>query len=368
MRIGFDGTPLLGERTGIGWSTSDLIDAIATESPQDELLIWPISWRTARDVDPPFRPNVRVIRRFAPARPLRSAWEHLSFPPLEFFTRCSIFHGTNFVVPPAWHIPSVVTVHDLSFVYYPELVDSASARLIHLLPGVVRRSAAVVCVSKYVQEELEDWLPESRGKTHVINQASHKRAAPTARQIAETSNEPHTRYILALGAVSPRKNIEVLLKAFRMVHAALPDVRLVLAGPPSKMLDVDELFHKTSSPQNAITITGYVDDLWASRLLNNASVLAFPSRYEGFGMPMLEAMEAGVPVVASTSGSLPEIGGDAVLYADRDAPDELAAQILSLLNDDSLRNTLIARGRERAQHYTWTRSAQDHLRLYRSLV
>ena len=232
MRIGFDGTPLLGERTGIGWATSDLIDAIATESPQDELLIWPISWRTARDVDPPFRPNVRVIRRFAPARPLRSAWEHLAFPPLEMFTRCSVFHGTNFIVPPTWHTPSVVTVHDLSFVYYPELVDAASARLIHLLPGVVRRSSAVVCVSKYVQDELEEWLPESRGKTHVIYQASHKRAAPPMRRTDIEVRESQPRYILALGAVSPRKNIDVLLQAFREVHTQLPDVRLVLAGPP----------------------------------------------------------------------------------------------------------------------------------------
>ena len=134
------------------------------------------------------------------------------------------------------------------------------------------------------------------------------------------------------------------------------------------MLDVDELFAKTKAPREAITITGYVDDLWASRLLSNASVLAFPSRYEGFGMPMLEAMEAGVPVVASTSGSLPEIGGDAVLYADRDSPEELAQQLLQLLNDESLRIQLVERGRERAKNYTWQRSAQDHLRLYRSLV
>lgn len=362
MRIGFDGTPLLGAKTGVGWYTHELIDAAAKLSPNDEMVVFPISWRTARhlNLDPPHRPNVAVERKLAPARPLWAMWDRVQFPPVEWLVDCDVFHATNFIAPPSRKVPIVVTVHDIGFVHHPESVTPDVRRMARLLPGILRRAAAIITVSSFTCEELVGWLPEVADRVTVIHNGSHARAAPAAG--AEAAATPP--YALMLGTLEPRKNLPLALDALRILRRRGVDLRLVLAGGQSSLLDVPAQLRKRGMGEPEVTRTGYIDDARVSALLAGARVLVFPSLYEGFGMPLLEGMEAGVPVVGVRAGATPETVGDAGLLVDPGDAEAFADAIEQAAFDDEVRTRLIPAGHAQAAKFTWQRAAASTLELY----
>ena len=365
MRIGFDGTPLLGAKTGVGWYTHELIDAAAKVSPHDELVVFPISWRTARylKLDPPHRPNVAVERKLAPARPLWAMWDRVQFPPVEWLVRCDVFHATNFIAPPSRKVPVVVTVHDINFVHRPEAVTAGVRRMARLLPDILRRAAAIITVSSFTRQELVAWLPEVGDKVTVIHNGSHARARPAPGPDAEGSPP----YALMLGTLEPRKNLPLALDALRILRQRGLDLRLVLAGGKSSLLDVPGLLRKRGLGEPEVTRTGYVDDARVSALLTGARVLVFPSLYEGFGMPLLEAMEAGVPVVAVRAGATPETVGDAALLVEPGDAEGFADAMEQAAFDESVRARLIPAGKAQAANFTWERAARATLDVYRQV-
>jgi len=366
MRIGFDGTPLLGAKTGVGWYTHELIDAVAKLAPQDEMVVFPISWRTARylKLDPPHRPNVAVERKLAPARPLWAMWDRVQFPPVEWLVDCDVFHATNFIAPPSRKVPIVVTVHDIGFVHHPEAVTPGVRRMARLLPDILRRASAIITVSRFTCEELVSWLPEVSDKVTVVYNGSHARAAP-----AVAPDIPSTPpYALMLGTLEPRKNLPLALDALRILRRRGVDLRLVLAGGRSSLLDVPAELRKRGLGGPEVTRTGYVDDARVSALLTGARVLVFPSLYEGFGMPLLEGMEAGVPVVGVRAGATPETVGDAGLLVEPGDAEGFADAMERAAFDDELRARLIPAGRAQAANFTWARAARSTLELYRVLT
>jgi glycosyltransferase involved in cell wall biosynthesis len=360
MRIGFDGTPLLGSKTGVGWYTHELIDAIAKQSPHDEMVVFPISWRTARHlkIDPPHRPNVAVERKLAPARPLWAMWDRVQFPPVEWLVSCDVFHATNFIAPPSRKVPVVVTVHDIGFVHHPEAVTPGVRRMARLLPGILRRAAAIITVSGFTRDELASWLPE------VVHNGSHARSAPAA--APEPPSAPP--YALMLGTLEPRKNLPLALDALRILRRRGVDLRLVLAGGKSSLLDVPAELRKRGMGEPEVTRTGYLDDRRISALLTGARVLVFPSLYEGFGMPLLEGMEAGVPVVGVRAGATPETVGDAGLLVDPGDAEGFADAMEQAAFDDATRARLIPAGHAQAARFTWERAALATLDLYRTVA
>jgi glycosyltransferase involved in cell wall biosynthesis len=368
MRIGFDGTPLLGSKTGVGWYTHELIDAAAKLAPQDEMVVFPISWRTARhlNLDPPHRPNVSVERKLAPARPLWAMWDRVQFPPVEWLVDCDVFHATNFIAPPSRKVPIVVTVHDIGFVHHPEAVTPGVRRMARLLPDILRRAAAIITVSGFTCQELVGWLPEVAERVTVIHNGSHGRAAP-APAPATAPNGASPPYALMLGTLEPRKNLPLALDALRILRRRGVDLRLVLAGGKSALLDVPALLRKRGLGEPEVTRTGYIDDSRVSALLAGARVLVFPSLYEGFGMPLLEGMEAGVPVVGVRAGATPETVGDAGLLVDPGDAEGFADAMERAAFDEDLRTSLIAAGREQAAKFTWQRAAAATLDLYHAV-
>ncbi len=366
MRIGFDGTPLLGRKTGVGWYTHELIDAVAQLAPDDEMIVFPISWRTARylNLDPPHRPNVGVERKLAPARPLWAMWDRVPFPPVEWLVDCDVFHATNFIAPPSRKVPVVVTVHDIGFVHHPEEVHPGVRRMARLLPTILSRAAAVVTVSEFTKRELLDWQPHLADRITVIPNGSHARepAPPSARP---PGGPP---FALMLGTLEPRKNLPLALDAIRILRERRVDVRLVLAGGRSNLIDLPAMLRERNLGSPEVVCTGYVDDARVASLLAGARLLVFPSLYEGFGMPLLEAMQAGVPIVAARAGATPEVLGDAGLMVDPDDAEAFADTIEQVLVDEELRTTLIKAGYERCQEYTWARAAEACLRLYRQVA
>ena len=365
MRIGFDGTPLLGAKTGVGWYTHELIDAVAKLSPQDEMVVFPISWRTARhlNLDPPHRPNVAVERKLAPARPLWAMWDRVQFPPVEWLVDCDVFHATNFIAPPSRKVPIVVTVHDIGFVHHPEDVTPGVRRMARLLPDILRRAAAIITVSRFTCEELVSWLPEVADRVTVIPNGSHARAAPA--DMPESAATPP--YALMLGTLEPRKNLPLALDALRILRRRGVDLRLVLAGGKSNLLDVPAQLRKRGMGEPEVTRTGYIDDARVSALLAGARVLVFPSLYEGFGMPLLEGMEAGVPVVGVRAGATPETVGDAGLLVEPGDAEGFADAMEQAAFDDHVRARLIPAGHAQAAKFTWAAAAGATLGLYRRI-
>jgi glycosyltransferase involved in cell wall biosynthesis len=365
MRIGFDGTPLLGAKTGVGWYTHELIDAAAKVSPQDDLVVFPISWRTARylKLDPPHRPNVAVERKLAPARPLWAMWDRVQFPPVEWLVDCDVFHATNFIAPPSRKVPVVVTVHDINFVHRPEAVTPGVRRMARLLPDILRRAAAIITVSEFTRSELVAWLPEVGDKVTVVHNGSHARARAAA--APEGASSPP--YALMLGTLEPRKNVPLALDALRILRQRGVDLRLVLAGGRSSLLDVPALLRKRGLGEPEVTRTGYIDDARVSALLAGARVLVFPSLYEGFGMPLLEGMEAGVPVVGVRAGATPETVGDAGLLIEPGDAEGFAHAMEQAAFDEGLRSRLIPAGKTQAAKFTWEKAATETLALYRRI-
>jgi glycosyltransferase involved in cell wall biosynthesis len=331
-----------------------------------------------------------------PARMLHETWIRGEHPPVEWLIGAAhVVHGTNFVLPPLRHARGVLTVHDLSYLRTPDTVNAASARYSDLVPRGLRRASAVLTPSRAVAEEvisayrLDPALvtPTPLG----VDDAWFTTAAPTASWLR--ANGLPERYLLFVGSVEPRKNLPVLLEAIRRLHAARVGAPpLVLVGPPGwgPTLDLAGL------PPGSVVTAGYLDAERLRTTVAGASVLCFPSRYEGFGLPPLEALAAGVPVVAADIPTVREVTGELlavpesigsglpgagrgavttavrtgspvrlVRQADQDTfADDLAEAILDLLTSPGDADA----GRRHARAFTWRRTAELTAAVYRRVA
>jgi len=364
LRVALDGTPLLGPRTGIGEVVAGLLPRVA-DDPTIDCHAYALTWRGRNALAAALPTGVRAATRPIPARLVRAGWLRSSWPRIETWTgRVDVVHATNYVPPPS-RAPVVVSVYDLGFVRFPELVTPDALQYPELLRRGFARGAVAHATSDYVAAEIraEFGLPDERvvrvypGIPPITggDAAAGRRAAGVE------------RYLLALGTIEPRKNLPVLVEAFDAVAAADPDVTLVVAGQDGWGTEAFTAACTRAANRDRIRRLGYVDDATRADLLAGAAVLAYPSRYEGFGFPPLEAMVAGVPVVASTAGAVPEIAGDAALLVDPDDTDGLAAALLRALGDDDTRAGLIQRGHAQRGRFSWDASVAGMLALYRAV-
>ena len=356
-----DATPLLGVRTGVGASVAGFITAVASD-PGGDAVGYGLSATAGKSV-PGVLPHAARAGRSVPipATVLLQTWARFDHPTVELWTGpVDVVHGTNYVVPPSRRAARLVTVHDLTPVRFPELCSPASLRY----PGLIRRAldqgASVHTVSQSVAHEIVDHFHVDATRVHVIHNGLTPLPTPLPRDDAEPP------YVLAIGTVEPRKGLPGLVAAFDRIADSIPDVHLKIAGPPG--WGEDALNDGIGSARHADRIhrVGWVED--RSTLMAGARLLAYPSLYEGFGLPPLEAMSLGVPVVATTAGAIPEVVGDAaLLVAPRDGA-ALAEALLVVATDTTVRARLIAAGTERVPIFTWERAGQQLAALYRSLA
>ena len=370
LRVAIDATPLLGRRTGVGVFCSGLLWGVARQSGL-AVSAFAVSWRRRRDIEHLLPRGVRAGQRAMPARPLQAAWGRADLPPVEWFIGpAEVVHGTNFVVPPARRAATVLTVHDLTVVRYPELCDRATLVFPELVRRAVRRGAWVHTPSAFVAGEVIDVFGAHPDRvravpsgTPVVTPAPADAGPVPACPVALPPGT--TRYVLAIGTAEPRKDLPGLVRAFEQVAADRSDLALVLVGQGGWGAAPLDRAIEDSAFGSRIVRAGWLDDPSLAAALGSAAALAYPSVYEGFGFPPLQAMAAGVPVVATRAGALPEVLGDAaVLVGARDA-DALAGALGEVLDSEDLRATLIARGAERAAGYTWDRCATGMAALYR---
>lgn len=364
LSVALDATPLLGQRTGIGTYTARLVEALA-DDPGIELVLAPITVRGGTPADLPA--GARWRHRPVPARAVRRLWAAGAPLPTAGMLagRVDVYHGTNFVLPPSppWlppRIPGVVTVHDLSFQHLAETVDATSLAYRELVPRAVRRARVVVTPSEAVRDEVIAEYPVNLEQVVAI---PHGVAAEWATAHPPDAATRHRlglpeRYVVFVGTLEPRKNLAWLVRAHRAARASSPDApALVLCGGagwgPADDLD------GTIRP-------GYLPSQDLRSVVAGAQALVLPSRYEGFGMPVLEAQATGTPVICTDLPVLREVGGTAARYVPLDDDDALADAITAADRDHDPASTGLAQ--ERARAFTWQACGRAHTEVYRRAV
>jgi glycosyltransferase involved in cell wall biosynthesis len=368
--VAIDVTPLLGARSGIGNAVSEITAALQRLEAAPPLIPYTLSLRARRmRVDAP--PDTRFVP--LPARMLLRSWAHTDAPRIDRWLRpAAVVHATNYLAPPS-RLPTLVSIYDCSFVRYPELCTPEVLALVPIVRRAIARGATVHTSSEFVATEIDELFApglRSSGRLVVIPLGVPP-LGTTARMpedVAEAVGD--APYVLAIATLEPRKNLPHLVTAFGSLAAKHPDLRLVIAGRdgPARPAVDDAIARLAPDAARRVVLAGQVDDAGRRALLDHTAVLAYPSIYEGFGFPLLEAMSADVPVVAARAGSIPEVAGDAALLVEPTDDDGLAAAIDRLLTDDTVRRELVARGRDRLGAFSWTETARSLAACYRRLA
>jgi glycosyltransferase involved in cell wall biosynthesis len=365
LRVAIDVTSLIGERTGVGHVTAGFVEHLAVRDDVS-LVAYAVTRNAALATQMRLPPGLPLRITGVPARVLFRAWQSSSQPRVERWTGpVDVVHGTNFVVPPA-RARGLVTIHDVAFLRDPHLVSPASRRFAGLLRAALRRGATVHVYSDAVGTDLQHLLPCPADR--IVRIYPGIAATGDGDSAAGRARAGADRYVLALGTVEPRKNLPRLVAAFDLEAERDLDLRLVVAGPDGWGTDAFAEAVRGARHGDRVVRLGYVDDSARADLLAGARALAYPSLDEGFGHPPLEAMRAGVPVVAARAGSLPEVLGDAALLVDPSSPTAIADALHAASTDDDTRARVVAAGRERVARYTWERATDDLVALYRRLA
>ncbi|MFN0089920.1 MAG: glycosyltransferase family 4 protein [Acidimicrobiales bacterium] len=362
--MALDVTPLLSRPTGVGVMTRELVSRLA-DSPGLALSGFALSWRGRGRLAAVLPAGVAPLRRPMAARPLRALWRRADRPPIEWWTGpVEVVHGPNFVTPPAARAAEVVTVHDLTPLRYPELCTADTLAYPELVRRALRRGAWVHAVSPFVAAEVVAELGASPDRVVCVPNGVTRPAAEGDPALGRAL-AGGDRFVLALGTVEPRKDLPTLVAAFDALAAEDGELRLVLAGPDGWGAAALDAAVQAARHRRRIVRLGWVEEHQRAALLAAARVYAYPSLYEGFGLPTLEAMAAGAVVVTTTAGALPDTVGDAALLAPPGAPDALAETLRRALEDDALRAELVARGAAQVERFSWARAAVALEQLYR---
>lgn len=374
--IGIDYTAAHEQGAGIGRYVRELVRALAAQDDQTPYRLF-VAGATRQTVPPLPGTNFSWHPTRITPRWFARLWHRAQLPlPVETFVgRVPLFHATDFTLPPT--LPgtqTLLTVHDLSFVRAPETTTPVlKAYLDVVVPRSVKRATHVLADSQATKDDLVELYGTPSQKVTVLLGGVNPEFAPVhdrARRqaVRRRYNLPDNPYVFSVGTVQPRKNYARLIEAMAALGPEFDDIHLVIAGgrgwldaPIFQAVDAHGLGER-------VHFTGFVEDVDLPALYAEAVCLAYPSLYEGIGLPVLEAMACGVPVITSNISSMPEIAGDAAVLIDPYNRDQLTAALHRVLSQDSLRADLIARGRVQVAYFTWERAARQLRDVYERML
>lgn len=369
MKIAFDAYPIASQKlSGIGIHALNIARGVS-EHTECELLLYDfLKRRKSAEILSQRIPNTPIVQNnLLPYGVYVNIWDKLPISYNSLFkTDADVFHFFNFIVPPKVKGRIVNTVHDLVFFTYPETVEKSN--LLRMTKNIKRScdmSDIIICVSENTKRELVNILNIPESKTRVVyNGVDHTRFNT---DVPKYSNDKIPKdYILYIGTLEPRKNLPTLIKAYASSKAKKDGCGLVIAG--AKGWEYDEIFKIANEHKTQVHFTGYVPNEELPSLYKSAKAFAFPSIYEGFGIPPLEAMACGTPVVTTKSSSLPEVVGDAALTIDNPLDSEALAYALDrAVFDTETANLCINKGLSQAKKFTWEASTQKVLEIYKEL-
>jgi len=379
LRVAFNATPLLSPLTGIGNYIVELGRALAAEGSVDAYSFYRYRWRHERPQPPRHLGDGRstLLQRLKPWVPFRGAVRH-AFRRIGFSRglrayRVQLYHEQNYV-PLAYDVPVVVTVHDLSWLRYPETHPIDRVRWLERgLPAALERACAILVDSDFIRSEVISTfrVPPERVKTvHLgVSGEFRPRSAGDVAATLQRLGLEHGGYVLTVGTIEPRKNLSHVLEAFAQLPELLRErYPLVVAGARGWQDGAIVTRLRRLADRGQIRFLGHVAGSDLPDLYAGAAVFVFASLYEGFGLPPLEAMASGVPVIVSDRASLPEVVGDAGLTVDGEHADDLASRIAGLLDDSRTRAQMARRGIARAARFSWEACAAATLDVYRAVA
>jgi glycosyltransferase involved in cell wall biosynthesis len=347
------------EPAGVSRYTKQLLIALSNRDDDGiEYLVFGVD-----SLPEPVRSAPRVetagVTPAVPSGPRVQFWEQVTLPRKLRRYDVDLLHSTAGFSPLLTDVPTILTVHDISPITHPEWFSRGYATLYRALtPFALRSADHVVTISAFSQSEIERTYPWTKGKISAV----HNGLTP----IPDDDTDPvdgldADSYLLFVGSLNPRKNVSRLLDAYEQYRQQVDDpLPLVLAGSQRDVFAAVD-----RSPIDDVHALGFVPDAQRNWLYHHAAALLFPSLYEGFGLPIIEAMDCGIPVLTSNIGAMAEVAGDAAILVDPTDTDAIAAGIERIATDESLRSTLVDAGRERVEHFTWASTAAEMASVYR---
>jgi len=376
VRVALDLQPACRERTGVGQYAWYLARHLPFLSPSDSFVGLAFG-RCGGGLGLPESPNFRLVRRgLVPARGISLLWRTAGWPPADLFTGpVDLFHFPSFVARPLRNAAAVATIHDLAYARLPDCAEPKNAAFLNAeVPRTLARIRMALVDSEFTKRELAEvyGYPAERVRvTHLGVDGRFSRRPPDEIEAARRRHGLPQEFILCVATIEPRKNLGTLLEAYRLLREGGGEVPpLVLVGGDGWRNETERIERTIAAPglAGAVRRIRYLGHDELPAVYSAARLFVFPALYEGFGLPPLESMACGVPVVCSNAASLPEVAGDAaVLVPPRDAA-ATAAAIRRLLDDEGERRELVARGLLRAKRFTWTATVRATLAAYRDAL
>lgn len=368
VRIGIDGIPLAEPKTGVGHYTFEIAVEVARQSPSDSFEV--LSHLPFSDLDPA-PANLGFIQ--LPVNSATKHWWTIGLPLYIRRARFDLFHGTNYDVPVWGGCPTVLTIHDLSQLLFPQTHEERRVgRARRRLPVMSRRATVIITPTQAVKSEVCEHLRIARDKVVVVNEAPRRSFQPMPLAQASATLQRlgiEDEFILYVGTIEPRKNLITLIRAFEeILRSTTLRPQLVIAGKKGWLNE--ELFAYIDSAKlgDRLCFTGYLGDDELRALYSACRVMVYPALYEGAGLPTLEAMACGAAVITTDTPAIVEMVGDkARLFSPADFR-ALAQQIVELLTSPGARQSLSRAGIEHAARFTWERAAKETLKIYREIT
>ena len=364
MRVGIDGHMVGGQETGNETYIKGLVDGLAELKPELDALVFHVdgAWASAR---PPL-----TFQRLVTGSPYFRLVVDL--PARSVTQRLDVLHMTY--AAPVWSAaPIVLTVHDICYATNPEWFSARDLRVLNaVVPRSIRHAAHVITDSNSARKEIIARYGVPEAKISAIPIGPGAGASPISTEegraaLSALGLSPSKPYLLAVGNLQPRKNLERLIQAFQvLVRDRGHDIDLVIVGP--KRFHADLIVDAARSLADRVHFTGYITDAQLAACYRCCTTFVFPSLYEGFGLPALEAMAQGAPVACSNAGALPEVCGQAALYFDPRSVEAIVDAIDEMLNDEGLRRRLTEAGLSRAREFSWRRTAELTVEIYRRVA
>ncbi|MEY4630211.1 MAG: hypothetical protein RIQ81_331 [Pseudomonadota bacterium] len=372
MRIGINGRFLVAKRTGVQRAAFNLIRTLVEVDRENHYLIFTGQGQAGR---PEWNhPNVEVIESDLREGEsvMNHIWEQFWLPVLARKHNVDILHSPANVAPLFYRGTSVVHIHDLCFVVNPQWYSFLFRTVYNfIIPRLARRASRVITCSNNSRNDLMHFCGLTADKVSLVYWAVDDIFLGDAGSLGSargSGREPPKDFVLYVGSLEPRKNINTLIEAYVNMRRQHPEIqhKLVLVGGESPLFADVQL--RVQDFAGDIVFEGFIDDETLRRYYVNAALVAYPSLYEGFGLPPLEAMASGTPVVTSDGSSLPEVVGDAALMVNPHSVEELTQAMVRMLTDKELRETFVARGRQQVERFNWYRVARNTLAVYYEVV